>query len=84
MYRVIHKTLQDFRPLRYNSRDGHAEGDRVNRGRDKKSWKNSLPIDTHLSAVSVSVVAQLSSEVPEGFMNYPVLPSILYILTVKF
>jgi hypothetical protein len=34
MYRVIHKSLRDFWPLRYSSRDGHAEGERVNRGRD--------------------------------------------------
>jgi len=34
MYRVIHKSLWDFRPLRYGSRDGHAEGEHVNRGRD--------------------------------------------------
>ena len=33
-YRVIHKSLQDFRPLRYSSRDGHAEVEHVNRGRD--------------------------------------------------
>jgi len=26
LYRVIHKSLRDFRPLRYSSRDGHAEG----------------------------------------------------------
>jgi hypothetical protein len=25
-YRVIHKSLRDVRPLRYSSRDGHAEG----------------------------------------------------------
>ena len=29
---VIHKSLPDFRPLRYSSRDGHAEGEHVNRG----------------------------------------------------
>ena len=34
MYRVIHKSLRDFRPLQYSSRDGHAEGEHVNRGRD--------------------------------------------------
>ena len=33
-YRVIHKSLRDFRPLQYSSRDGHAEGEHVNRGRD--------------------------------------------------
>jgi hypothetical protein len=36
-YRVIHKSLRDFRPLRYSSRDGHAEGKHVNRGRDTRS-----------------------------------------------
>jgi len=35
--------------------------------------RDSLPIDMLLSAVSFLVVAQLSSEVPEGLMNNPVL-----------
>ena len=34
VYRVIHKPLRYFRPLQYCSRDGHAEGEHVNRGRD--------------------------------------------------
>jgi len=34
IYRVIHKSFRDFRPLQYSSRDGHAEGEHVNRGRD--------------------------------------------------
>ena len=34
--------------------------------------RDSLPIDTLLSVVSVLVVAQSSSEVPEGLMNNPV------------
>ena len=34
IYRLIHKSLRDFRLLRYSSRDGHAEGEHVNRGRD--------------------------------------------------
>ena len=38
----------------------------------KKTWRDSLPIDMLLSAVSVLVVAQLSSEIPEGLMNNPV------------
>ena len=37
-----------------------------------QTWRDSLPIDMLLSAVSVLVVAQPSSEVPEGLMNYPV------------
>ena len=38
----------------------------------KKSWRDSLPIYMLLSAVSVLVVAQSSSEIPEGLMNNPV------------
>ena len=39
----------------------------------KETWTDSLPIDMLPSAVCVLVVAQSSSEVPEGLMNYPVL-----------
>ena len=38
----------------------------------KKTWRVSLPIDMLLSAVSILVVAQSSSEIPEGLMNNPV------------
>ena len=38
----------------------------------KKTWRDSLPIDMLLSAVSVLVVEQSSSEIPEGLMNNPV------------
>ena len=38
----------------------------------KKTCRDSLPIDMLLSAVSVLVVAQSSSEIPEGIMNNPV------------
>ena len=37
-----------------------------------KKLRNSLPIDTLLSAVSVLVVVQPSSEFSGGLMNYPV------------
>jgi len=37
----------------------------------KKTERDSLPIDMFLSAVSVLVVAQSSLEVPEGLMNNP-------------
>ena len=39
----------------------------------KKTWRDSPPIDMLLSVVSVLVVAQSSSEIPEGLMNNPVL-----------
>ena len=43
-YRVIHKSLRDFRPLRYSSWDGHAEGEHVNRGRDTPSFCSTLQV----------------------------------------
>ena len=44
MYMVIHKFLRDFRPLRYSSRDGHAEGEHVNRGTDTPSFCPNLQV----------------------------------------
>ena len=38
----------------------------------KKTWRDSLPIDMLLSAVSVLVVTQSSLEIPEGLLNNPV------------
>ena len=38
----------------------------------KKTWRDSLPIDVLLSAVSILVVAQSSLEIPEGLMNNPI------------
>ena len=37
----------------------------------KRTRRGSLPIDMLLSAVSLLVVAQSSSEIPEGLMNNP-------------
>ena len=50
----------------------------------KKSWRDSLPIDMLLSAVYILVVAHSSSEIPEGLMNNPVFPSRLYAYFVDF
>ena len=43
-YRVIHKSLRDFRHLRYGSRNGNAEGERVNRGRGTPSFCPTLQV----------------------------------------
>ena len=43
-YRIIRKSVRDFRPLRYSSRDGHAEGEHVNRGRDTLSFCPTLQV----------------------------------------
>jgi len=44
IYRVNHKSLRDFRPLRYSSRDGHAEWEHVNRGRDTPIFCSTLQV----------------------------------------
>ena len=45
LYRVIHKSLRDFRSLQYSSRNGHAEGEHVNRGgRDIPSFCPNLQV----------------------------------------
>ena len=44
LYSVIHKSLRDFRPLRYSSRDGHTEGEHFNRGRDTPSFCPALQV----------------------------------------
>ena len=44
IYRVIHKSFRDFRPLRYSSRDGHVEGEHVNRGGDTPSFCLTLQV----------------------------------------
>jgi len=59
--------------MRYSKRDGHAEGEHVNRGRDTPSFCPTLQVlDISTLGDGVLVVAQPSSEVPEGLRNYPV------------
>jgi hypothetical protein len=43
-YRVIRKSLQDFRLLGYSSVDGHAEGEHVNRERDTPIFCSTLQV----------------------------------------
>jgi hypothetical protein len=43
-YEVIRISLRDFRPLRYSSRDGHAEGEHVNTGRYNPSFCPTLQV----------------------------------------
>ena len=44
LYRVINRLILEFRPLRYSSRDGHAEGEHVNRGTDTPSFCPTLQV----------------------------------------
>ena len=43
-YSAINKSLRGFRPLRYSSRDGHAEGEHANRGRGTPSFCPTLQV----------------------------------------
>jgi hypothetical protein len=81
LYRVIHKSLRDFRPLRYSSRDSHAEGEHVNRGRDTPSFCHTLQVldmCTLGDAADVNPVIKflrhalqrVSKIVPAGSANY--------------
>jgi len=59
IYRVIQKSLRDFRHLQYSSRDDHAEGEHVSRGRDTPSFcptLQMLDISTLGDAADVSPV----------------------------
>ena len=40
----MRKSFRDFRPLRYSSRDGHVEGEHVNRGRDTPNFCPTLQV----------------------------------------
>ena len=59
IYRVIHKSLRDFRPLRYSSRDGHAEGELVNRGRDTPPFCPTLQV---LDMSTLGVAADVTND----------------------
>src|SRR5215475_6059844 len=50
----------------------------------KKTWRDSLPIDMLLSAVSVLVVAQSSSEILEGLMNNPVYMYLVFFCVIHY
>jgi len=71
-YRVIHKSLLDFRPLRYSSRDGHADGEHVDRGRETPSFRPTLQVlDMLILGVCLGCcAAEFGSS--GGLMNYPV------------
>jgi hypothetical protein len=45
----------------------------------KETLRDSVRIDTLRSAISVLVVAQPSSEIPEGLMNYLVLSCVFFL-----
>ena len=64
IYRVIHKSIRGFRPLRYSSRDGHAEGEHVNRGTDTPSFCPTLQV------LDMSTLLCLSWLLPSWFRTF--------------
>ena len=65
-----------------SSRDGHAEGEHVNRGRDTPRFCPTLQLldVSTLLCLSVFFVAQPIWEVPEGLMNYSIYSYIVCLL----
>jgi hypothetical protein len=61
---VIHKSLRDFQPLRYSSRDGHAEGKHVNRGRDLSNFF--FCVLGAMAYLQVSPLGECSDEIWHG------------------
>ena len=64
IYRVIHKSLWDFRPLRYSSPDGQAEGVHVNRGRDTPSLCPTLQVLDMSTLGDTADVNPVTNQVP--------------------
>ena len=71
MYRVIHKYLWDFRPLRYSSRDGYAEGEPVNRGRDTPSFCPTLQV-LHMSNLGDAADVNPANSKTQNAFLFPV------------
>jgi hypothetical protein len=66
LYRLIHKSLRDFRPLRYSSRDGHAEGKHVNRRRGTQIFCPTLQVlDLGDAACVNTVIKFLPRDLPQ-------------------
>ena len=81
-YRIIHKSVRNFQPLRYSSLDGHAKGEHVNRGRDTPSFCPTLQVldistlgyaadvNPVIRFLTIQTTVPQRSEIAEGLMNY--------------
>jgi len=70
-YRIIHKSLRDSRPLRYSNRDGHAEEEYVNRGRDTTSFCTTLQVLDMFNFGDAADVNPANSKIQNAFL-FPV------------
>ena len=71
IYREIHKSLRDFRPLRYSSRDGHAEGEHDNRGRDTPNFCPTLQVLDISNLGDVADINPANSKTQRFFIPCP-------------
>jgi len=71
-YRVIHKSLRVFRSLRYSSRDGHAEGEHVNRGTDTPSFCPTLQVIAMSTLCDAADVNPVNKSLPHTLQHLEV------------
>ena len=70
-YRVIHNAFRDFRPLRNISRDEHAEGEHVNRGRETPIFCPNLQVlDQSVIFFKIKVDPIFTLTIPFGLTQY--------------
>jgi hypothetical protein len=84
LLRIIHKSLRDVRPLRYSSRDGHAEGEHLNRGRDTASICPTLQVlDMSICCVCLGCCASEFGS-SRGTYELPCISVFAFITRVEF
>ena len=66
-YSLMHKSLRDFRLLRYSRRDGHAEAEHVNRGRDTPIFCPTLQVLDMSTLVDAADVNPVIKFLPHTF-----------------
>jgi hypothetical protein len=71
IYRVIHKSLQNFRTRLCNNQDRHSRKDILSTGRIE-TCSVSPSVDMLPFGVTVPAAVPQRADIPEGLMNYPV------------
>jgi len=78
LYRVIRKSLRDIRPLRYSSRDGHAEGEQhtpsfcpTSQVLDMSTLGDAADVNPVISSCHTRCTCVAGTWL-QGLMNYPV------------
>jgi len=73
IYRVIHKSLRNFRTWLRNKQDVSPRVDISSTCKvGQKLWSVSPSVDMPSFGVTIPATVPQRSEIPEGLMNYPV------------